>query len=93
MALQPLFNRVVIKSLPKKDKISVGGIIVTATGYDKTEEIHGEVVAVGADCTIVKAGDIVSFPSYGYDTVSANDGSSDHYMSVREQDILAIITN
>jgi co-chaperonin GroES (HSP10) len=90
MALTPLFNRVIIKPSAKKEKVSVSGI-VTATQYDKTEELHGEIIAIGRDVEFVKVGDQVSFPSYGYDSVSANDGSGD-FMSIREPEILAVIT-
>lgn len=90
MALQPLFNRVIIKPDPKKEKLSTTGIVV-ASQYDKTEELHGTVMAIGRDVEIVKVGDKISFPSYGYDSVSANDGTGD-FMSVREPEILAVIT-
>lgn len=93
MALTPLANRVIVKPSPKKDKIATSGIIVAATGYDKTEEVHGEVIAIGPEVKEVKVGDIISAPFYGYDTVSANDGTSESFMSWREGDILAIITN
>lgn len=88
--LTPLFNRVIIKPEPKRDKIA-SGIVLNST-YDKTEELHGTVVAIGKDCEIVKVGDMVSYPAYGYDSVSENDGSSSNLMSVREPEILAIIT-
>lgn len=91
MPLLPLFNRVIIKPSPKKEKILAGGIIAS-TQYDKTEELHGEVIAIGRDVEIVKVGDIVSYPTYGYDSVSANDGTASDLMSVREPEILAIIT-
>lgn len=91
MALQPLFNRVIIKPAPKKEKISAAGLVVS-TGYDKTEEYHGEVVAIGRDVEIIKVGDIVSFPAYGYDTVSDDSGDLIDLMSVREPEILAVIT-
>lgn len=87
--LTPLFNRVIIKPNPKKEKVSTAGIIVSS-GYDKTEEIIGTIVAVGKDVQTVKADDVVSFPMYGYDTVTDDDGTS--YMSVREPEILAVIT-
>lgn len=90
MALQPLFNRVVIKPQPKKEKVLASGIIMS-NSYEKTEELHGTVQAIGKDVEIVKVGDIVSFPAYGYDTVS--DGENGDLMSVREPEILAIIKN
>lgn len=92
MPLQPLFNRVIIKPAPKKEKI-LGSGIIASTQYDKTEELHGTVVAIGKDVETVKVGDMVSYPAYGYDSVSANDGTSDNLMSVREPEILAIITD
>ena len=88
--IKPLFNRVVIKPAKRKEKINASGIIAS-TSYDKTEEIHGEVVAVGPEVEAVKVGDYVSIPAYGYDTVSANDGTSNDFMSVRDKDILAVI--
>lgn len=86
-----MFQRVIIKPDPKKEKITTSGIVM-ANKYDKTEELHGTVVAIGRDVEIVKVGDYVSYPSYGYDSVSANDGTGD-LMSVREAEILAIITD
>lgn len=92
--LTPLFNRVLIKPDPKKEKKTTSGLIVqTASAYDKTEELHGTVLAIGRDVEVVKVGDKVSFPTYGYDTVTANDGSGEDFMSVREPEILAVITN
>lgn len=88
MAIIPLFNRVVIKPEPKKDKKTATGFIVSSA-YEKTEELHGIVQAIGSEVQVVKVGDIVSFPAYGYETVS--DGSED-LMSVREPEIVAVIT-
>ncbi len=92
MALTPLFNRVILKPMAKKEAKASSGILIQSQ-YDKTEELHGEVIAIGRDVEIVKVGDVVSFPAYGYDSVSANDGSTDHFMSIREPEVLAIITN
>lgn len=92
MTLQPLFNRIVLKPNARKEAKTDSGLILGASQYDKTEELHGEVVAIGRDVEIVKVGDIVSFPAYGYDSVSANDGSMEIFMSIREPEVLAIIT-
>lgn len=92
MALQPLFNRIVLKPVAKKQAESSSGILVTTSQYEKTEELHGEVIAVGSEVQFVKVGDTISFPAYGYDSVSENDGTLTHYMSIREQEVLAIIT-
>ena len=91
MAFQPLYNRLVLKPVAKKEAKASSGILVSST-YDKTEELHGEVIAIGRDVEFVKVGDIISFPAYGYDSVSANDGSLEHFMSIREPEVLAIIT-
>lgn len=91
MALQPLFNRIVLKPVAKKEAKSTSGLLVTGSQYDKTEELHGQVVAIGRDVEIVKVGDIVSFPAYGYDSVSENDGTMTHFMSIREPEVLAIV--
>ncbi len=93
MSLKPLYNRVVLKPIAKKEAKASSGLIITSTQYDKTEELHGEVIAIGTEVQFVKVGDTVSFPAYGYDSVSENDGSMDTYMSIREPEILAIITN
>lgn len=90
--LTPLFNRVIIKPAAKKEKILGASGIIASTQYDKTEELHGTVVAIGEEVKYIKVGDMVSYPAYGYDSVSANDGSGD-LMSVREPEILAIITD
>lgn len=95
--LKPLGDRVIIEPLPKKEKKTKSGIVLSSggnAGYDKTEEIHGTVLAVGASVTQVKAGDMVTLPAYGYDTVTdENPDDATAYMSVREGDLLAIITN
>lgn len=91
MALKPLGNRVIIKPEPKKERIVGKAGIILGGSHEKTEELHGTVMAIGADVQTVKVGDMVSFPAYGYDSVSANDGTGD-FMSVREPEILAIIT-
>lgn len=88
MAIKPTANRVIIKPFPKKEKISATGILVTSK-YDKTEEMHGEVIEVGKDVAEVQKGYIVSTSAYGYDSVSDEDGNE--YISVREPEILAII--
>ena len=90
MPLTPLFNRVIIKPEAKKEKINKSGIILGGS-HEKTEELHGKVVAVGKDVVEVKVGDTVSFPAYGYDSVSDIEQTGD-LMSVREPEILAVIT-
>lgn len=90
MPLTPLFNRVIIKPEPKKERVGKAGIILGGT-HEKTEELHGKVVAIGKDVAEVKVGDIVSFPAYGYDSVSDIEQTGD-LMIVREPEILAVIT-
>lgn len=88
MNIKPLGNRVIIKSEKRKEKILASGIIA-ATAYDKTEEVHGTVMAIGPTVETVKVGDLISFPMYGYDTVSDDFGND--FMSLREPDITAVL--
>ena len=94
MAIQPLGDRILIKSLAKEEK-SAGGIIVPDTAQEKPQE--GKVVAVGKgklleDGTIkpleVKVGDTILFGKYVGSEVAHEDKE---FLILREEDILAIV--
>ena len=94
MAIQPLGDRILIKSLAKEEK-SAGGIIVPDTAQEKPQE--GKVVAVGKgklleDGTVkpleVKVGDTILFGKYVGSEVAHEDKE---FLILREEDILAIV--
>ena len=94
MAIQPLGDRILVKSLEGDDK-SPGGIILPETAKEKPQE--GKVMAVGKgrlleDGTVkpleIKVGDTVLYAKYSGTEISH--GESD-YLILREDDILAVL--
>ena len=94
MNIQPLSDRVVIKSLESIEKTK-GGIYVPDTAKEKPQE--GEIVAVGPGKTSdegklikmeVKIGDKVLYGKYSGTEVTVED---EEYLIMREADILAIV--
>jgi len=95
MSIQPLGDRVLIKSLEAEDKTR-GGIVLPDTAKEKPQE--GEVIAVGKGKVLdngtrvpleVKAGDKVLYGKYSGTEVTTKEG--DEYLIMREEDIFAII--
>jgi len=93
MAIQPLGDRILVKSLEEEEKTS-GGIILPDTAKEKPQE--GKVVAVGKgrlleDGTVksleVKVGDTVLFAKYSGTEVNHGDKE---LLILREDEILAI---
>ena len=96
MKIKPLFDRVIVKPLPKETKTAFG--LVIPDTVDKEKPMQGEVVATGPGKLLkdgkrgemsVKVKDIVLFTKYAPDEIEL-DGQE---LLVIEQDkILAIIS-
>lgn len=96
MNIQPLYDKVVVKSLSDKEVTASG--IVLPDSANKEKPMEGEVVAVGSGKRMdngsiapmsVKAGDKVLFTKYAPDEVEV-DGVD--YLVIDEDKILAIVT-
>lgn len=96
MKIQPLYDKVVIKSL-SKEEVTASGIVLPDT-IDKEKPMQGEVVAVGAGKRLdngqvapmsVKVGDKVLFTKYAPDEVEVD---GEDYLVIDEEKILAIIS-
>ena len=94
MAIQPLGDRILVKSLEGDEK-SPGGIILPEMAKEKPQE--GKVMAVGKgrlleDGTVkpleIKVGDTVLYAKYSGTEV--NHGESE-FLILREDDILAVL--
>ena len=92
MAIKPLGDRIVIKSLEEEEE-QVGGIIIPDTAKEKPSE--GEVVAVGPgkllengerQAVSVAVGDKVLYGKYSGTEIKFGGAE---YLIVREDDILA----
>ena len=95
MSIQPLADRILIKSLEAEEKTK-GGIVLPDTAKEKPQE--GKVIAVGKGklldngnyaSTEVKKGDKVLYGKYSGTEVTTKEG--EEYLIMREEDILAII--
>jgi chaperonin GroES len=92
MAIKPLGDRIVIKSLEEKEE-KVGGIIIPDTAKEKPSE--GEIIAVGPgkmlengerQAVSVAVGDKVLYGKYAGTEIKFG---GMEYLIVREDDILA----
>jgi chaperonin GroES len=95
MDIQPLGDRVVVKSLEAENKTK-GGIVIPDTAKEKPQE--GKVVAVGKGKVLengtiqkpeVKVGDRILYGKYSGTEVTTKDG--EEYLIMREDDIFAIL--
>lgn len=95
MNIQPLGDRVVVKSLEAETKTK-GGIVLPDSAKEKPQE--GKVVAVGKGKALdngtvqkpeVKVGDIVLYGKYSGTEVTTKDG--EEYLIMKEEDIFAIL--
>ena len=93
MAIQPLWDRVLVKLLQQEEK-SPGGIILPDTAQEKPQE--GKVLAVGKgrvleDGTVkpleIKVGDTVLFAKYSGTEVTHE---AKEFLILREEDVLAL---
>ena len=94
MAIQPLGDRILVKSLQQEEK-TPGGIILPDTAQEKPQE--GKVVATGKGRTMedgsvrpleVKVGDTVLFAKYSGTEVTHEEKE---FLILREDDILAVL--
>ncbi len=94
MAIQPLGDRILVKSLEREEK-SPGGIILPDTAQEKPQE--GKVIAVGKGRLLengsmkpleVKVGDTVLFAKYAGAEVTHEEKE---FLILREEDILAVL--
>lgn len=92
MAIKPLGDRIVVKSLEEKEE-QVGGIIIPDTAKEKPSE--GEVIAVGPGKLLesgerqaisVAVGDKILYGKYSGTEIKFG---GEEYLIVREDDILA----
>jgi chaperonin GroES len=96
MNIQPIGNRIVVK-LSKKKQVSASGIILSSE--EKTEQVIGEVVAIGggqgSDENVkdlsLKVGDKVMFAQYAGDEIKDENDSETTYKILNSKDILATI--
>ncbi len=94
MNIKPLADRVVVKPVEEKEKVS-GGIIIPDTAKEKP--MQGEIVAAGPGKISesgekipmeVKVGDMVLYGKYSGTEVTID---GEDYLIMRESDIFAII--
>ena len=94
MALKPLGDRVVVRTLDPQEKTK-SGIVLPDTAKEKPQE--GKVIAVGTgrlldDGTVkaleIKNGDRVLYGKYAGTEVSLQ---GDDYLILREEDVLAVM--
>ena len=93
MTIKPLFDKVVIESVPVQEK-TASGLFLTAASQEKPQAYT--VVAVGPGGIIdgkeikmeVKVGDHVIYSKYAGTEVKMDE---DEYIIVKQNDILAII--
>jgi chaperonin GroES len=95
MNIQPLGDRVVVKSLEAESKTK-GGIVLPDTAKEKPQE--GKVIAVGKGKMLesgevkpleVKVGDKILYGKYAGTEITSKDG--EELIIMREEDILAIV--
>ena len=94
MALKPLGDRIVVKSLDPQEKTK-SGLVVPDTAKEKPQE--GKVIAVGPGRLLdeggvkaleVKNGDRVLYGKYSGTEVSLE---GEDYLILREDDVLAVV--
>ena len=97
LTLKPLDDRVVVEPLEAEEK-TTGGILLPDTAKEKPQK--GKVVAVGPGKVKkdgnrapmqVKVGDTILFTSWAGDEVKKQYSTSEDYLIMREEDVLAVI--
>ncbi len=95
MAIKPLSDRIVVKTLEAEAK-SKGGIVLPDTAKEKPQE--GKVVAVGKgkysdngqiQALEIKVGDRVLYGKYSGTEISTNEGED--LLIMREDDVFAVV--
>ena len=94
MALHPLGDRIVVKTLEAEERTK-GGLVLPDTAKEKPQE--GKVIAVGKGKLLddgsvktpeVKSGDKVLYGKYSGTEISLE---GEDYLILREEDVLAIV--
>ena len=93
MKIKPLFDRVLLKNIEKKNQTNSGLFIPESVG---DEPLHAKVIEVGTGDFFdgekyeiaVSVGDTVIYNKYGATTIKFND---EEYVILRQSDILCII--
>jgi chaperonin GroES len=97
MNLQPLDDRILVQRLQSEEK-TAGGILLPDTAKEKPQ--RGKVVAIGPGKLKkdggrapmqVKVGDVIFFTSWAGDEVKKQYSTSEDYLIMREEDVLAVI--
>ena len=95
MALKPLGDRIVVKTIEAKDRTK-SGLVLPDTAKEKPQE--GKVIAIGSgrlldDGSIktleIKNGDRVLYGKYSGTEISLQ---GDEYLILREEDVLAVVS-
>ena len=95
MDIQPLGDRIIVKSLEAEEKTK-GGIVIPDTAKEKPQE--GKVVAVGKGkvnddgkvrALELKVGDRVLYGKYGGTEITSKEGED--LLIMREEDVFAIV--
>jgi len=97
MKLQPLDDRILVQRLQSEEK-TAGGILLPDTAKEKPQK--GKVTAVGPGKLKkdggrapmqVKVGDTILFTSWAGDEVKKQYSTSEDFLIMREEDVLAVI--
>ena len=86
MKIKPLLNNLVVEAIEEEKETKIGLIIPDSAEKEKPEQ--GKVLAVGADCKVVKLGDIILFRKYDPDYVKVGDKE---FIIIKEESLLAIL--
>jgi len=86
MQITPLGQRVVVK--PKAEETTTASGLILAKSTNE-KPMSGEIVAAGADCKFVKAGDVVIYKKYTPTEFTLDNG--DEVYLLEEDDLLATI--
>lgn len=81
--IKPLFANVLVE--PEQEKVRDSGIVLPGT-ISKEKPKKGKVIAVGADCKVIKEGNTVIFKEYS--PREFKDGDK-NLLIINEEDILA----
>lgn len=83
--IQPLGDRVVLKTIEAEEK-TASGIILPDTAKEKPEQ--GKVTAVGKEVKEIKEGDTVLYAKFGPTEVKVG---GEELLIVKEEDVLAVV--
>ncbi len=80
MNIKPLFNQLLIKPTAQE------GVLIS---QEPSFLMHGEVLAVGPDCSQVKVGDIICYTLWGLNHIEID--KTKHYFVPEDKDFLLAI--